>query len=144
MVGKPAPEVDLELLDGGRFTLKEQKGKVVILDFWATWCEPCVREMPLVAKVVDDFREKRVVLYCLNQREDSDTIREFLKDKDLKVGVGLDAEGDAGNAYSVKGIPTLVLVDKAGVVQSVHVGFSPNIGDKLKIDPAEKRYISRV
>ena len=132
LVGKPAPDVDLELLDGGRLNLKEQKGKVVVLDFWATWCGPCVREMPLVAKVADAYREKGVSLYCLNQREDSDTIRDFLKDKEFEVTVVLDSDGDAGTAYGVQGIPTLVLVDKAGVVQSVHVGFSPNIGDKLR------------
>lgn len=134
LVGKPAPDVEQDLLDGGHFSLKKQKGKIVILDFWATWCGPCVREMPLVAKVADDYRAKGVALYCLNQREDSDTIREFLKDKELKVTVSLDSEGEAGSAYGVQGIPTLVLINKAGVVQSVHIGFSPQIGDKLKAE----------
>lgn len=133
LLGKPAPDVEQELLDGGHFSLKEQKGeKIVILDFWATWCGPCVREMPLVAKVADEYREKGVALYCVNQGEESDTIREFLEEKKLNVTVSLDSENEAGNAYGVEGIPTLVLIDKAGVVQSVHVGFSPDIGDKLK------------
>ncbi|HET6879927.1 MAG TPA: DUF2092 domain-containing protein [Pirellulales bacterium] len=132
LVGKPAPELKQELLDGGQFSLKEQKGKIVILDFWATWCGPCVREMPLVAKVADEYQKKGVSLYCVNQGEESDAIRDFLKEKELKVTVSLDPEGEAGNAYGVQGIPTLVLIDKAGVVQSVHIGFSPEIGDILK------------
>jgi thiol-disulfide isomerase/thioredoxin len=133
LVGKPAPDVEQELLDGAHFSLKQQKGKqIVILDFWATWCGPCVQEMPLVAKVADEYREKGVALYCLNQGEESDTIREFLEAKKLKVTVSLDPEGEAGTAYGVQGIPMLVLVDKAGVVQSVHIGYSPQIGDTLK------------
>lgn len=133
LVGKPAPDVEQELLDGGHFSLKEQKGKkIVILDFWATWCGPCVREMPIVAKVADEYREKGVALYCVNQREETDAIQKFLEEKKLNVTVSRDADGKAGNAYGVQGIPTLVLIDKAGVVQSVHVGFSPQIGEKLK------------
>jgi thiol-disulfide isomerase/thioredoxin len=133
LIGKPAPDIEQSLLDGGQFSLKQLKGqKIVILDFWATWCGPCVREMPVVAKIAEEYREKDVVLYCLNQQEEADTIRDFLKENSLKVTVSLDANGEAGEAYGAEAIPLLVLVDKSGIVQSVHTGFSPDIADKLK------------
>jgi thiol-disulfide isomerase/thioredoxin len=133
LVGQPAPKIEQELLDGGHFSLDAQKGKkIVILDFWATWCGPCVREMPLVAEVAEEYRDRGVALYCLNQREDPDTIRAFLEEKKFDVHVSLDAKSEAGRAYGVRGIPTLVVIDKAGLVQSVHVGFNPDIGRQLK------------
>ncbi|HVX59200.1 MAG TPA: DUF2092 domain-containing protein [Pirellulales bacterium] len=135
LVGKPAPDVEQELLSGKRFSLKALRGKkIVILDFWATWCGPCVEEMPLVAKVAEQYRDKDVALYCVNQGEEPDEIRSFLDAKGLKVTVSLDPAGQAASAYGVEGIPMLVLIDKAGVVQSVHVGFRPDIDGKLKAE----------
>lgn len=133
LVGTSAPDIEQDLLDGSRFSLKELRDKkVVILDFWATWCGPCVKEMPVIARVADEYRDKDVALYCVNQRESADKIRQFLEQRSLNVTVSLDSNGAAGNAYGVSGIPTLVVIDKAGIVQSVHVGFSPNIGNILK------------
>ena len=133
LVGKPAPDIEQELLEGGHFSLKGlQNEKVVILDFWATWCGPCVREMPILAKVADEYRDRGVALYCINQQEGAGVIRKFLHQKGLNVAVGLDSTGEASQAYNVEGIPMLVVIDKGGIVQSVHVGFSPNIGQTLK------------
>jgi peroxiredoxin len=133
LLGKPAPAIEQELLGGGHFSLKErQSKKVILLDFWATWCGPCVKEMPVVAKVVEQYGDKDVALYCVNQREDTDTIRAFLEETKLDVNVILDADGDVGTDYGVSGIPVLVLIDKAGIVQSVHVGFSPDLEETLK------------
>ena len=135
LVGKPAPDVEQQLLGGDRFSLKALRGKkIVILDFWATWCGPCVQEMPLVAKVAEQYRDKGVALYCVNQGEEADEIQSFLDAKGLKVTVSLDPAGQAASAYGVEGIPTLVLIDQAGVVHSVHVGFRPDIDGKLKAE----------
>jgi thiol-disulfide isomerase/thioredoxin len=135
LVGKPAPDIEQELLDGSHFSLNEQNGKsVVVLDFWATWCGPCVMEMPVVAKVADEYRDKGVALYCVNQREDADTIRSFLEENKSMVTVCLDPQGEAGDAYGADAIPLLVIVDKAGVVRNVHLGYSPDIGDTLKAE----------
>lgn len=132
LLDKPAPGIEQELLGGDHLSLSDQKGKVVILDFWATWCGPCVREMPIVAHVAEEYRDRGVSLFCVNQREEADAIREFLEKEMLDVAVSLDVDGDAAAAYGVDGIPTLVLVDQAGVVRSVHVGYRPDIGDKLR------------
>lgn len=133
LVGKAAASVELSMLDGTPFSLAADKGKnIVILDFWATWCGPCVREMPLVAQVAAEYKDKGVVVYAVNQREDAATIRQFLLREHLQVHVVLDSTGSVGNAYQVEGIPTLVVIDKEGIVQSVHVGFRPDITTQLK------------
>ena len=133
LVGKPAPDIEQDLLDGSHFSLKEQQGKtVVFLYFWATWCGPCVKEMPILAEVAEEYRGKDVALICVNQQEDADTVRRFLDEKGLKVTVSLDSNSRAGRAYSAKDLPMLIVIDKADIVRSVHVGSDPDIGDTLK------------
>jgi thiol-disulfide isomerase/thioredoxin len=134
LVGKPAPEISLKRLDDkGEFRLKDQRGKsVVMLDFWATWCGPCVQELPLLIEAAKEYKSKGVAFFALNQQEKPEVICEFLDAKKLDLTVALDTEAQAASAYGVQGIPMLVLVDKAGVVQSVHVGYSPAIKTTLR------------
>jgi thiol-disulfide isomerase/thioredoxin len=135
LVGETAPDIEQQLLDGGEFSLKSHRGKqVVMLDFWATWCRPCVQEMPILAKVADEYRDKGVALVCVNNREAASEIRSFLDREKLDVTVCLDGDGTAGRAYGANSIPMLVLVDKQGIVQRVHVGYSPGIEATLKAD----------
>jgi peroxiredoxin len=127
LLGKPAPELDLALLDGsGKVALAKHKGKeVVLLDFWATWCGPCRKSLPLLAEVAAQYKDKGLVFYAVNQREDADKIKEFLGKQSFKLTVALDAEGKAGEAYGVEGIPQTVLIGKDGTVQAVHIGYDP-------------------
>jgi len=131
LVGKPAPEFTANLLDGGKIDLASHRGKdVVVLDFWATWCGPCVAALPILSKVTEAYKDKGVVFYAMNQREEAETISAFLKAKKLDVSVALD-EGKIGSLYGVTGIPQSVIIDKNGVVQVVHVGFSPSLEQRL-------------
>lgn len=133
MLGNPAPAVELDLLDGGKMTLAQHKGKdVVVLDFWATWCPPCVKGLPVVSKVCADMKDKGVVFYAVNQRENVDTIKSFLEKRELKLLVPLDKTGKAGKAFNVSGIPQTVLIGRDGTVQAVHVGFMPSMEAELK------------
>jgi peroxiredoxin len=132
-VGHPAPDVEFSLLNGVRLRLKDLRSeKLVILDFWATWCSPCLQELPLVTKVAGEYRDKDVSLYCVNQNEDAETIFKFISQHKVDGTIGLDPSGEVGGAFGAQALPTLVLIDKAGVVQAVHVGFSPDIGQTLK------------
>lgn len=132
LLGEPAPPIQLALLDGGSLDLGSHAGEsVVMLDFWATWCGPCVEEMPVLAKVAAEYRDKGVAFYAVNQAEDPDDIRAFLEEQDLSITVALDAESEAAEGYGVRGIPTLVLIDQQGTVQSVHVGYSPTLEETL-------------
>jgi thiol-disulfide isomerase/thioredoxin len=133
LLGKPAPPIKLALLEGGEFDLASHAGtSPVMVDFWATWCGPCVEELPILVKVADEYREKGVVFCALNQAEDADTIRKFLEEQKLSTTIALDSESKVGEAYGLSGIPMLVLIDKGGVVQSVHVGYSAGIEEALR------------
>lgn len=132
LVGKAAPPVDLELLDGKRFKLADHAGKdVVMLEMWATWCGPCCRELPLLADIAHEYQSRGVAFYAVNQGEEEKKIADFLKREKLDVTVALDTEGSVGNAYGADAIPLLVLIGKKGIVESVHVGYSPDVKEIL-------------
>ena len=132
LVGKPAPNFKLPLLEGGEVELAELKGKnIVLLDFWATWCGPCRAVMPTLESVSKKYESKGVRYLAVNLREDPSTIQGYLKKAGLDIEVPLDKDGSVADAYHVKGIPTMAIVDKAGVVREVHVGSSSDLEQKL-------------
>jgi thiol-disulfide isomerase/thioredoxin len=133
LLGEMAPDVNLKLLDKGEFRLKEHRDqRLVVLDFWATWCGPCVQELPLLAEVARGYKDKGVVFCAVNLKEKPEKINQFLEEKKLALTVALDPEGTVGDAYHAEAIPMLVLIDKKGVVQSVHVGYDPAIKATLQ------------
>ena len=133
LIGQKAPDFQTQFLNGEEFKLSDQKGKVVILDFWATWCGPCVRALPELLKATSSFNKKNVALLAVNQGESTKVISKFLKKKQLKaLSVIMDETRKIGGDYKVKGIPKTVIIDQKGVVRHVHVGFSSGMGERLK------------
>jgi thiol-disulfide isomerase/thioredoxin len=102
-----------------------------MLDFWATWCGPCVQAMPQVEEVAKKFKEKGLVFSAVNYGEDAETIKAFLEQAKLDPTVALDEKDEIGPLYKVEGIPQTVLIGKDGTVQVVHVGFGPDLGKML-------------
>jgi thiol-disulfide isomerase/thioredoxin len=146
MVGQPAPDFTLMVYDGPGKTRTLSKadlaGKVVMIDFWATWCGPCMVELPEVQKMVEEYAKKDKELLIVALSQDSrpsepaavrKLIEETLQEKKITltgtpVGVvGHDPDGTVGNAFNVTGLPTVVILDGKGVVQSVHVGYNENV-----------------
>lgn len=125
LIGKKSPDFNVTMLDGSTFKLADQQGKIVIIDFWATWCGPCVYGLPVLGEVANAYKDKGVVFVAVNQGDKAETIRQFQEKKSIIVPVGLDVEGAIGTKYYVGGIPQTVIVDKEGKVATVHVGL-PN------------------
>ncbi len=131
--GKIAPTFSKPLIDGTEFDLLSQRGKIVVLDFWATWCGPCIRGLPMLLETVSEFDESEVVLIAINQGETVSEVKEFIDHFDLvDLTVALDEKKRVGSMYDVKGMPHTVVIDAAGFVRDVSVGFSPFQGTDLK------------
>jgi cytochrome c biogenesis protein CcmG, thiol:disulfide interchange protein DsbE len=133
LVGKAAPDFKLPLLAGGDIELSKLEGEnLVLLDFWATWCGPCRAVMPALLEISNEYKSKGVRYLAVNLREDPDKIRAYLKSANLDIEVPLDKTGKVAELYHVKGIPTMAIVDKKGIVREVHVGSSPNLKEELR------------
>ncbi len=134
LVGKAAPDFQLELLGSGgkKFQLADQKGKVVVLDFWATWCGPCLQTMPLVEKVVHEFDGQGVQLIAVNLEEPAKTITATLERHKMNVTVALDQDGVAATKYQATAIPQTVIIDREGKVARLFVGGGPKLAGQLR------------
>jgi thiol-disulfide isomerase/thioredoxin len=133
LIGKAAPDLQVSLLDGSEFDLKASRGKdIVILDFWATWCGPCVMALPVLAEVAELYREKGVIFIAVNiEGIGPAVVREFLDARELDIKAGVDTDQEIASRYRVGPIPQTVIVDKDGLVQTVHLGHMPNLKEVL-------------
>ena len=128
LVGRPAPDFTLQTLDGRSVTLSDFKDNVVVLDFWATWCSPCLMELPVLERVRQRFRDKRVQFLAVSvdsPRTPNEVIGGTLQRLGVNIPALHDRDGVVSRLYRQEGIPMLVLVDASGIVQSVHVGYGP-------------------
>ena len=132
MVGKPAPEFTLNLLDGKKFTLAENRGQIVILDFWATWCGPCIQAMPQVDRVAREFADRGVKLVAVNLQESPKDIKAMLERNKLDIAVALDIDGVVADKYAATAIPQTVIIDKAGGVARLFVGGGNDFEARLR------------
>jgi thiol-disulfide isomerase/thioredoxin len=132
LVGQPAFPFKLDLLDGSRFHLAEHKGRIVVLDFWATWCGPCLQSMPLVEGLVREFADRKVELVAINLEEQPEQIKAMLERHKLKVPVAIDRDGVVAAKYAVTAIPQTVLIDREGKVARLFVGGGEKTVDALR------------
>jgi thiol-disulfide isomerase/thioredoxin len=132
LVGQPAFAFRLDQLDGSRFQLAEHKGRVVVLEFWATWCGPCLETMPLVAGVVREFADRDVKLIAVNLEEQPAQVKTVLERHKLSIPVALDRDGVVAAKYAVTAIPQTVVVDRDGKVARLFVGGGKKTADSLR------------
>ena len=132
LIGKKAPQFESVLLDGSKFKLENHKGKVVVLDFWATWCGPCVRALPVLIEKMSQFEKDELILLAVNQGETKKVISQFLKKKKLQqLNVVMDRKKSIGRDYKVQGIPKTVVIDQEGVIRHVEVGFGEQAAARI-------------
>lgn len=124
--GDPAPEFQFQNASGQAIALSDFKGKVVIVNFWATWCGYCKLEMPYIQQVYDEWLEKGLVLLAIDLGEDADTVAQFVQEEGIPFPVLLDSEGKVTIQYfkgmDVISIPRTFFIDKDGVIQAIKVG----------------------
>jgi thiol-disulfide isomerase/thioredoxin len=123
VAGRAVPEFRAKTLDGAAIDLAALRGKVVLLDFWATWCAPCRRDLPIVEKLHREFRAKGLVVVGVNVGEERDTVTKFLQTAGISYPIVL-LSSDHGlvAGLSVNAFPTVVLVDRDGKVAAYEVG----------------------
>ena len=116
-VGTAAEDFALVGLDGKEQRLSHYRGKVVLVNFWATWCKPCTTEMPAMQATYDKLREKGFVVLAINELEDESKVREHIKQHGHTFPVLMDRDNKIANQFWVFGLPVSVFIDERGVVQ---------------------------
>ena len=125
LVGKPAPSLDLGLLEGGAIDLAAHRGKdVVVLDFWASWCPPCRKSLPIMAGLSKAYAGRGAVVYGINLGEDAAVVQDFVQRQGIALPIALDPNRAAAQSYQVTSIPQSVIIGKDGIIQEVHVGLA--------------------
>ena len=116
-VGMQAEDFSLYDLEGKSQSLSQYRGKIVLVNFWATWCKPCTTEMPAMQKIYDKLRDKGFVVLAVNELEDDAKVREHIKQYGYTFPVLMDRDNKVANQFGVFGLPVSVFIDEKGVVQ---------------------------
>ena len=134
-VGSAAPDFELESLSGSKVRLSDLRGKPVIVNFWATWCAPCVLEMPNFQKFYENYPDAFELL-AVNSGEPVNTVENYIKNMGITFPVLLDPQDQVHELYPFRGYPTSYIIDKEGKVRFQHIG----IMDEKQLD----HYLSAV
>lgn len=119
---RPVPALDALNLQSDPVRLSDFRGKLLVLNFWATWCPPCRAELPTLQALPEWFGEDKVAVLALNFQEAGRTVRRFLESSGLKLPVALDANGDITRAWGIRAFPTTVLIDRQGKPRQIVQG----------------------
>jgi cytochrome c biogenesis protein CcmG, thiol:disulfide interchange protein DsbE len=120
--GSPAPQIALPVVGGGVSDLAADRGKVVLVNFWATWCEPCKAEMPALQQLADELEDQPFRLYSVDLQEDETAIQAFEREHGLNLYAVIDEDGDATRAYGVRALPSTFVIDQRGTLHLQRLG----------------------
>ena len=132
---KPAPPLALDDTRGVEHSLEQYRGKVVVVNFWATWCPPCVEELPSLENAWQRYRQQGLVVLAVSG-EESDVVTSFLErlPSDITFPALIDHDMKVGNRWQIRGLPTTVVVDRSGHLHwraEGQLDFSASKGDKM-------------
>jgi peroxiredoxin len=137
LVGSPAPEILLKDLQGQDVKLSDLRGKVVLVNFWATWCKPCKEEMPAMQASYDKLRDRGFVVLAVNELEDTEKVAEHIRAYGHTFPVVMDRNNTVANKYGVVGLPASFLIDRQGIVRE---RVSGNLLTESRIEEMVKKY----
>ena len=137
LVGSPAPEIVLKDLQGRDVKLSDLRGKVVLVNFWATWCKPCKEEMPAMQASYDKLRDKGFVVLAVNELEDTARVAEHIRTHGHTFEVVMDHNNQVANMYGVVGLPASFLIDPQGIVRERIAG---SLLTESRIEEMVKKY----
>ena len=121
--GASAPDFTVQTLDGESVTLSDLRGNPVFLNFWTTWCAPCVAELPDIQEVHEEKSVEGLIVLAINIQQGESTVGAFIESNGYSFEVGLDASGAIAQAYEVTSIPATFLIDSEGIIRSKKVGM---------------------
>jgi len=131
-VGRPAPVFEVLTLDGKTTGIEHLKGRVVLIDFWATWCEPCLEELPELNVLYKDFKAQGLEILAISVDRERENIEKFLKEFPLDFPVIHDKGKKIANRFKPRAMPTAFIVDQEGIVRYVHLGFKTSFIQKYR------------
>jgi thiol-disulfide isomerase/thioredoxin len=121
-IDSPAPDFSLKTISGDTATLSDYAGRVVLINYWATWCLPCRAEMPLLQQYAERYSDDLVIL-AINNGEPADEVEAFIRELDLTLPVLLDPEETVTQLYRIRGFPTTLFIDRDGKIRYQHIGI---------------------
>ncbi|MDX1538324.1 TlpA disulfide reductase family protein [Arsukibacterium sp.] len=130
----PAPDFTLKALTGVNLRLAEQRGDIIVLNFWASWCGPCLQEMPALDKLASKYQPLGVQIWGVNVEADSSAAEKYLSKTRVEFPILFDTENNVSESYQVQAMPTTVIINKDGNVHSVHRGYKPGYEQKYEND----------
>lgn len=131
-IGKPAPALIATDATGHAVDLASYRGKVVYLDFWASWCGPCRKSFPWMNSLAQRHAKAGLVVIGVNVDAQREAANEFLQSNPAKFNVVYDAKGESPQAYGVIGMPTSYIIDRDGVLRLAHAGFNDKSAAELE------------
>ncbi len=135
-----APAIKLPSVNG-ELDLAKLHGKVVYLDFWASWCAPCRKSFPWMNEMMSNYKEQGLEVVAVNLDKDRKLADEFLQKVEAHFTVAFDPLGDSANAYKLRGMPSSYLIGRDGKLYATHIGFREK--DKLKMEQAIQQLLKQ-
>ncbi|NRA32417.1 MAG: TlpA family protein disulfide reductase [Polyangiaceae bacterium] len=128
--GEPAPSFELTATDGSELSLAALEGKIVVVDFWATWCQPCAVSFPKYQELAERYPE--LVVIGINENDESDGIAKFVEETGVSFPIAWDEDKSVAGSFGIETMPTSYIIDRAGLIRHVHTGFTD--GDEADLD----------